>query len=230
MTSNDEDKGVKRRDPGRISSNARDHKTRQSLQLENIRPNKFLSNRMTQSHNFGKSKPRLMASQSAPTIPEVESDEENASGSNFEVINETKRSGSKESVSERSKKISSVSKKSSTSGKNGFAYDNPAYEGSTSNGVSQNPSRKTSKTSLGVNEFKRGGNVSSSVRSSAHDPSVASMEVQREQYCCFTRWSPCEKRLAVIVAILGAIILGLVITVGVLAGHKGETLKFNWHY
>lgn len=41
--------------------------------------------------------------------------------------------------------------------------------------------------------------------------------VHKEQYCCFNKWSPCERRLAALVAILVSVIVILVIVVGVLA-------------
>ncbi|KAK4872842.1 hypothetical protein RN001_014871 [Aquatica leii] len=63
-------------------------------------------------------------------------------------------------------------------------------------------------------QFERGTN--DSTRSSTHE-SVISLQVQREQYCCCARWTVFERRLAISVGVLGAIIFGLAIAVGVLA-------------
>lgn len=123
---------------------------------------------MTQSQHFGK-KQRIIVTQPSPTIPEVESDEDVNVPPKFETINETKRSTSKENVA---KKSSIATKRTSVSSKNGF--DNPSYEGPEK--VIANGSRKNSRISPTPGNFNRAQNVSSSVRSSMHDPSVASME------------------------------------------------------
>ncbi|KAF5294474.1 hypothetical protein FQR65_LT01600 [Abscondita terminalis] len=74
-------------------------------------------------------------------------------------------------------------------------------------------------------QFERGYN--DSTRSSTHE-SYISLQVQREQYCCFARWTPFERRLALSVGILGGIIFGLAIAVGILAGNDGIDQKFVW--
>lgn len=74
-------------------------------------------------------------------------------------------------------------------------------------------------------QFERG--YYDSTRSSAHE-SVASLQVQREQYCCCARWTVFERRLAVCVGILAGTIFGLAIAVGILAGDNGVNEKFIW--
>ncbi|KAB0792235.1 hypothetical protein PPYR_14194 [Photinus pyralis] len=74
-------------------------------------------------------------------------------------------------------------------------------------------------------QFERGYN--DSTRSSVHE-SVASLQVQREQYCCCVRWTMFERRLAICVGILAGTIFGLAIAVGLLAGDHGVDEKFVW--
>jgi len=53
--------------------------------------------------------------------------------------------------------------------------------------------------------------------------------VHKEQYCCCKKWSPCERRLAALVAILISVIVILVIVVGILATtDQGIESALNW--
>lgn len=65
------------------------------------------------------------------------------------------------------------------------------------------------------------------------EDSMSDFRVMREQYCCCQRWTRMEKYLALIVAILAIVIIGLIIAVGVVANHTDTpidkyfmTLKF----
>ncbi|XP_017786054.1 PREDICTED: uncharacterized protein LOC108569137 [Nicrophorus vespilloides] len=64
-------------------------------------------------------------------------------------------------------------------------------------------------------------NYSNSLRSS-HNSSLQSLQVQKEQYCCCSRWSPCERKLVVSVAVLATIIVILLSIVSVLAKTSDE--------
>lgn len=54
------------------------------------------------------------------------------------------------------------------------------------------------------------------------------LSVIREQYCCCSRWSKCEKMLLLAVGILAFFILVLGGLVGYFAGTKGESPTFVW--
>ncbi|XP_072399845.1 uncharacterized protein [Diabrotica undecimpunctata] len=101
---------------------------------------------------------------------------------------------------ENEKRSSKSSKKSE---KSIYAFDNVAYDGN------------LDKRSI------------SSRAGSSRQPSVQSLEVVREQYCCFARRTNCEKKLLVTVTILIIVIIVLVIVLALIASHKdiAENLK-----
>ncbi|XP_050306396.1 uncharacterized protein LOC126743378 [Anthonomus grandis grandis] len=99
--------------------------------------------------------------------------------------------------SERKKldrKSSSASRISMTSKTTRLSYDNKAYDAK-----------------------------SDDVAKSSRAPSVQSLEVYQEQYCCCSRRTKCERILLVMVSILTVIIIVLVIVITVLA--KNSTIK-----
>lgn len=63
--------------------------------------------------------------------------------------------------------------------------------------------------------FERG--QTNSARSSTMQGSVLSLQVHREQYCCCSKWTLFERRLALSIGVLAGVIIGLVVTVGLLA-------------
>ncbi|XP_050518611.1 uncharacterized protein LOC126892851 [Diabrotica virgifera virgifera] len=99
---------------------------------------------------------------------------------------------------ENEKRNSKVSKKSE---KSIYAFDNAAYDGN------------LDKRSI------------SSRAGSSRQPSVQSLEVVREQYCCFARRTNCEKKLLVTVTILSIVIIVLVIVLALIASHHDIDIK-----
>ncbi|GJQ83734.1 hypothetical protein Trydic_g20610 [Trypoxylus dichotomus] len=117
---------------------------------------------------------------------------QNARGSQMSKKSHRSRAGSNSSKSSRVQKDSVGSKH-----RREYAYENRAYD----NNLDE---------------------ISVISRASTRASSVQSLEVQREQYCCFTKWSPFERKLAALVAVLITIILMLIIAVVVLASRHSE--------
>ncbi|CAH1973772.1 unnamed protein product [Acanthoscelides obtectus] len=57
-------------------------------------------------------------------------------------------------------------------------------------------------------------------------PSMQSLEVVREQYCCCAKRTKCERKLIIAVTVLSIVIIVLIVVVGVVAGRK-EIAEFT---
>ncbi|XP_060521078.1 uncharacterized protein LOC132698803 [Cylas formicarius] len=105
---------------------------------------------------------------------------------------------------ERKREVKIVKKPSvvSNASKSSFAYENTAYEGN----------------------LKRTGSAANSERSTttSRAPSVQSLEIVREQYCCCSRRTRCEKALLVAVTVLGIAIVVLVIVLAAVVANCGD--------
>ncbi|XP_019755811.1 uncharacterized protein LOC125503638 isoform X1 [Dendroctonus ponderosae] len=127
-----------------------------------------------------------------PSIPEYEvTDDKSIS---FTVEKETKGVSRKTSDASRLSAASSRSKIS-------HSFDNKAFDGKEGNLI-------------------RNESANNSIRTDSRAPSVRSLEIYREQYCCCARRSKCEKSLLVTVTVLIIIIIVLVIVIAVLASNK----------
>ncbi|XP_022902133.1 uncharacterized protein [Onthophagus taurus] len=104
-------------------------------------------------------------------------------------------------ISKKSHRSRSGSASTSRSRKESSTHDNKAFESSLDN--------------ISVISGRSAADVKS-YRSSSRTPSV-SLSVQQEQYCCKSKWTPCEKRLTALVAVLLTVILILLISVIVLS-------------
>ncbi|KAF5279398.1 hypothetical protein FQA39_LY05508 [Lamprigera yunnana] len=141
-----------------------------------------------------------------PAIPEAEREEDSADGrvslENGMVRTSFTKNNPSRTNSVNSTKSTKIKRVSEIKG-----YENGGYD------------------EAGNRRFER--SHSDSARSSTHD-SVVSLQIQREQYCCCARWSHFERRLALCVGVLAAIIIGLAIAVGLLAGNEGVDERFLW--
>nr|CAH7742808.1 unnamed protein product [Callosobruchus chinensis] len=63
-----------------------------------------------------------------------------------------------------------------------------------------------------------GGAEKKSISSRA--PSMQSLEVVREQYCCCAKRTKCERKLIIAVTVLSIVIIVLIVVIGVIAGQK----------
>lgn len=116
----------------------------------------FVSDRRTQSQNYGKA-PRLkVVNEKTPTIPEVDSKEEDEASRDTNIRRFSKNVRPR---TESNASVSNVAKKADNF-KNESSYDNPAYTGSVSG-----DSSKTSRSSIVNGGFVRGSNVGESLRS-----------------------------------------------------------------
>jgi hypothetical protein len=183
--------------PG-IGQESRDHPYRHSLQPKSVQEAQIF--RHTKSQNYG-AKKKKVKTQLPPT-----SEVDVTDGDSVKITVDAHNDNVKLSLSDKSEKKrhnSRLSKKHSQSSREGI--DNAAFE--VENGLPRS----------------RANSAASSVRSSLRDPSVQSLSVVREQYCCCSKWSPCERTLCAAVGVLSFIILILVITVALLAArHNGK--------
>lgn len=125
-----------------------------------------------------------------PTIPEDEN-ESSEKEPDFVIENETKKISELVRTSSGLSKASAISSKSTKSTKTAYTYENGAFEGNI--------------------------RASNEVRPTSRTPSVRSLEVYREQYCCCAKRTKCERYLLVAVTILSIIVIVLVIVIAVLA-------------
>nr|CAI5853427.1 unnamed protein product [Callosobruchus analis] len=63
-----------------------------------------------------------------------------------------------------------------------------------------------------------GGSEKKSISSRA--PSMQSLEVVREQYCCCAKRTKCERKLIIAVTVLSIVIIVLIVVICVIAGQK----------
>ncbi|XP_044766497.1 uncharacterized protein LOC123322608 [Coccinella septempunctata] len=66
----------------------------------------------------------------------------------------------------------------------------------------------------------RTNSVPNSVRSTDINSSVQSLTVIREQYCCCSKWSRCERILGLTVGIMAIIIVILIVVIGILSSNS----------
>ncbi|RZC38665.1 uncharacterized protein BDFB_009639 [Asbolus verrucosus] len=179
-----------------IGHSSRDQKYRHSLQPKSavVEP----TFRHTQSHNYG-AKRKKVKKTPPPAIPELELAEDDsvkvtidAANDNVKLAVDKDRKHSRHSRGSR--------KASQASGR--IAFDNIAFE----------PEKD------GV-RISRNSSAANSIRSS-REPSVHT--VVREQYCCCSRWTPCERALFAAVGVLVFIIIILVIAVILVAVQKED--------
>ncbi|KAF7274748.1 hypothetical protein GWI33_012014 [Rhynchophorus ferrugineus] len=67
--------------------------------------------------------------------------------------------------------------------------------------------------------LKRTGSTATSSIRTSKAPSLQSLDTYKEQYCCFSKRTKCEKSLLITVTVLVIIIIVLIIVIAVLAQH-----------
>lgn len=157
------------------------------------------SPRLTQSQVYSK-KPREQPSPRPRPIPEDEP-------ATFHIEDEIRLESTRTSMqSGRSTK----SKRSSKSSRSTRAHSNRGLQNEAEDNL------PNSNRSSGTN-FDRSSSRNTSVNSR--------LTVTREQYWFFSKWSPCEKKLGVSIAVLVTLIIILAIIIGVLATQDDSVEK-----
>ncbi|GLV46666.1 Lysosomal alpha-mannosidase II [Carabus blaptoides fortunei] len=141
---------------------------------------------------------------SVPDIPETEKSEEDETEETLPEVQATAGGADNTRISftKKSRKVSNISKASKRSSvERTVGSASAAGNAQGSNGY--------------VNQGFVNNTYAQSTRSSSFHGSMTSLPVMREQYCCCQRWTKMEKYLALIVAFLAIVIIGLIIAVGV---------------
>lgn len=173
-----------------------------SLALDSFKGNGLVEPRIHKTnvnHRSRNSSQSVKSQTGLNPVPEVDAEEDNTNVGVTLSNGVGTRTSFTKNVPSRTNSVTSLTKSRK-------AYDNGGFEERTT-------------------QFERGYN--DSTRSSEHE-SVASLQVQREQYCCCARWTVFERRLAVCVGVLAGMIFALAIAVGLLAGDNGVDEKFIW--
>lgn len=195
-------------EPVSVGSARLDRKSRLSLPEKEFRHEKDIQRRNTISEYTNKGRKKVKA----PLTPTIIEDEDDVSESQIRypaavVENEIQKASKVDRKSSNASRHSVASKSS----KSTYVYDNFAYEGS----------------------GNRPGSTGNSIKNISKAPSVQSLEIYHEQYCCFTRRTKCERSLLITVIVLCIIIVVLIIVIGVLAKHihdpSGFQLFSTWH-
>ncbi|KAJ8951613.1 hypothetical protein NQ318_012283 [Aromia moschata] len=189
-----------------------DKRHRHSLQPKTDSELPPSSLRHTQSHRYeskGKTKSKRPITVSyIPSIMEAENSEDEIEKTVEERKEKTRSTPSVSYENERKRAKSSKTKMNDSSGKAVFSFENSAFEGSMD-------TKRTSNLTIRTN--------------SSRAPSIQSLEVVREQYCCCAKRTKCERTLLTTVTILIIVIIVLVVVVVILAkNHDFDDLKMNY--
>lgn len=141
--------------------------------------------------------PRVRKKSKTPLTPAIPEDEnetettvkETRKETRLVIEDETKNNVLLRSSSTNSRRSPATLAVSSRSSRSAFSYDNGAFE----------------------------GNLKSIPNEPSRTPSVRSLEVYREQYCCCARRTKCERYLLVVVTLLAIIVIVLVLVIAIIA-------------